>query len=153
MPSIAYDLLLSKPQLAKQLSQIFENDDLIEVVQVRADQILAGQQFILWEGNAQTCQFSYVSKSAEAILGYPCSRWTSEPSFWADVVVAPCHKRDAVAYCALATGQGRDHDFEYLARTADGRLVSLFDAVKVVIGTRGIPVRLRGIMMPSEAAG
>ena len=101
---------------------------------------------IVWEGDAQTFQFSYVSKAAERILGYPCEKWL-EPGFWADVVVHPEDRDDAIAYCALATGNGRDHTFEYRARAADGRIVWLRDIVRVVRGDKGMPVRLRGVMV------
>ena len=101
---------------------------------------------IVWEGDAQTFQFSFVSKAAEKILGYPAERWY-EPDFWADVVIHPDDRDHAIAYCALATGQGRDHTFEYRARAADGRLVWLRDVVRVVLGDKGIPVSLRGVMI------
>jgi len=105
---------------------------------------------IVWEGDAQTFQFSFVSKAAEKILGYPAERWY-EPGFWADVVVHPDDRDHAVAYCALATAQGRDHTFEYRARAADGRLVWLRDVVRVVHGDKGIPVSLRGVMIDITA--
>lgn len=107
-----------------------------------------GPECIVWEGDAQTFQFSYVSPSAESLLGYPCSRWLEEPTFWADTVVHPDHRRTAVSYCALCTGRGADHDFEYLAQGADGRVVTLYDVIRVVLGARGVAVRLRGIMFP-----
>jgi hypothetical protein len=47
----------------------------------------------------------------------------------------------------MATGNGRDHDFQYRARSADGRVVLLHDIVKVVKGKRGVAERLRGIMI------
>ena len=101
---------------------------------------------ILWEGDAKTFQFTFVSQAAERILGYPVARWY-EPNFWADVIVHPEDRDDAVAYCALATGQGRDHTFEYRARAADGRLVWLRDIVRVVPGAKGVPESLRGVMV------
>ena len=101
---------------------------------------------IIWEGDAQTFQFSYVSRNAETMLGYPVERWY-EPGFWTDVIVHPEDRSDAVAYCALATGQGRDHAFEYRARAADGRIVWLRDIVRVVFGEKGLPEKLRGVMI------
>lgn len=74
-------------------------------------------------------------------------RWLDEPSFWTDIIVHPEDRNDAVSFCALATAQCRNHDFRYRARTADGRIVSLLDVVQVIIGTRGVPVKLRGLMV------
>jgi PAS domain-containing protein len=119
----------------------------IESVAQRAEALFAGVPIIVWEGDAQTFQFSFVSQSAEALLGHPCSRWVSEVSFWADQVVHPADRDEAIAYCALATGKGRDHAFEYRATAADGRTLTLIDYVQVVRGPRGIATRLRGIMI------
>lgn len=120
--------------------------DPILLVTARAEGKL-GRGAIVWEGDAQTFEFSFVNGAATQVLGYPASRWTTEPTFWADIVVHPDDRDDAIAYCALATGKGRDHRFEYRARAADGRIVWLRDYVQVVFGPRGVPQRLRGIMI------
>jgi PAS domain S-box-containing protein len=116
-------------------------------LEARAARFLPNQRAIVWEGDAATFQFTFVSRSAEDVLGYPASRWTTEPTFWADIVVHPRDRNDAIAYCALATGQGRDHDFVYRAVAADGRVVWLHDVVRVVMGPKGVAQRLRGIML------
>lgn len=121
--------------------------DPILLVTARAEARFGFGVPIVWEGDAQTFQFSYVNGAATRILGYPADRWTTETTFWADIVVHPDDRDDAIAYCALATGKGRDHRFEYRARAADGRLVWLRDFVQVVVGPRGVPQRLRGIML------
>lgn len=118
----------------------------IEVVAQRAE-ALFDRPIIVWEGDAQTFAFSFVSASAETILGHPVGRWTREATFWADAVVHPDDRDDAVAYCALATGKCIDHAFVYRANTADGRVLWLADYVQVVLGGRGVPERLRGIMI------
>lgn len=59
----------------------------------------------MWEGDPETFQFSYVSSSAQDILGYPAGRWMDE-SFWVDSIVHSDDRRDAVAFCALATATG-----------------------------------------------
>lgn len=144
------DALLERPVLAEQLAAIFgPPTDPIEAVTARALRVLPDAPVIVWEGDPQTFVFSYVSPSAEDILGYPTASWT-QPGFWARTVVHPDDASDAVAYCALATGQGRDHDFQYRARTADGRTVLLHDVVHVIKGRSGVAARLRGIMVPIE---
>ena len=79
------------------------------------------------------------------------SRWR-EPTFWVDVVVHPDDRDDALAYCALATAMRRHHRFEYRARAADGRIVWLHDLVRVVPGSKGIPIELRGVMYDITSA-
>ncbi len=133
---------------ADRVREAFGNPaDPIHLVAQRAEARFGEEPVIVWEGDAQTFQFSFVSASAEDVLGHPCARWTDEPTFWADHVIHPDDRDDAVAYCALATGKGKDHAFEYRARASDGRTVHLVDYVQVIFGARGIPERLRGIMI------
>ena len=113
----------------------------------RASSLFSDEDIIVWEGDAQTFQFSFVSASAETLLGHPVGRWTNEATFWADHVVHPDDRDDAIGYCALATGRRRDHAFEYRAKAADGSTRRLIDYVQVIIGSKGVPVRLRGIMI------
>jgi PAS domain-containing protein len=123
-------------------------DEPVEAVARRARERLDGRVgWIVWEGDAQTFAFSYVSPSAAAVLGHPAERWTTEPTFWADVVVDSDHRDEAIAFCAVATGMGRDHEFEYRACHLDGTHRWLYDAVLVLRGARGVPERLRGIML------
>lgn len=133
---------------AEKVARIFgADDDPIALVEHRARQLLSDLRPIVWEGDAQTFQFSFVGGAAEEVLGHSSSSWTREPAFWADVVVHPDDRNDAIAYCAMATGKGADHDFQYRARCADGRTVLLHDIVKVIKGPRGVAERLRGIMV------
>lgn len=118
----------------------------IEALATRA-QGMFDRPVIVWEGDAQTFAFSYVSEGAERLLGHAAQRWIEEASFWASVVVHPEDREDAVAYCALATGKCVDHAFVYRARTADGSVRWLADYVQVVRGSRRVAERLRGIMI------
>jgi PAS domain-containing protein len=132
----------------EKVTRIFgADDDPMLLVEHRARQLLPEHRPIVWEGDAQTFEFSFVGGAAEEVLGHPAARWTSEPTFWADTVVHPDDRNDAIAFCAVATGKGADHDFQYRAVCADGRVVRLHDIVKVVKGPRGVAERLRGIMI------
>ena len=123
------------------------DDDPMPQVESRAREAYPGRGLIVWEGNAQTFAFSYVGGDAEALLGHAADLWTRQADFWTATVVHPEDRDDAVAFCALATGKGVDHVFEYRALAADGAIHWLEDYVRVVRGSRGIPVRLRGIML------
>jgi PAS domain S-box-containing protein len=100
---------------------------------------------IVWEANAGTFAFSFVSEQAERILGYPIERWLKEPTFWKDHL----HPEDrdwAVEFCLKATAEKRNHDFEYRMIGADGRTVWFHDVVTVVVeGDR--PKTLRGVLV------
>lgn len=123
----------------------------MQEVEARLRERYPGVQAIAWEGDASTFQFTYVSAVAEALLGYPVRRWLQEPAFWAEHVVSASDRSDAVGYCALATASKRDHVFEYRAQRADGTTVVLRDVVRVVLGPRGVPERLRGLMFDVTA--
>src|SRR5688572_2248631 len=99
---------------------------------------------IVWEADAQTVEFTFVSPQAERLLGYPTERWTTEPTFWQDHM-HPVDRHWAPNFCAVATREKRDHEFEYRMIAADGRLVWLRDIVTVVIEDDQ-PVKLRGVM-------
>jgi PAS domain S-box-containing protein len=100
---------------------------------------------IVWEADATTFQFSFVSNQAERILGYPVKRWLSDPTFWKDHL-HPEDREWVVPFCEKATGEKRFHDFEYRMIAADGSVVWLRDLMTVVLeGDR--PARLRGVMV------
>src|SRR6266852_5371134 len=100
---------------------------------------------IVWEADAPSFQFAFVSKQAERILGYPVERWLSEPTFWSDHL-HPDDRECAVRFREEALADKRDHDFEYRMIAADGRVVWVRDLVTVVVqGDRA--TRLRGVMV------
>ena len=100
---------------------------------------------IVWEADPQTFRFLFVSAQAQRVLGYPAERWLSEPTFWKDHI-HPDDREWAVNFCATATAEMRDHEFEYRMLAADGRTVWLRDLVTVVAeGDRA--TRLRGVML------
>ena len=100
---------------------------------------------IVWEADAVTFKFLFVSKQAERILGYPIKRWLNEATFWKDHI-HPDDREWAVNFCATATAEKRDHDFEYRMIAAEGPIVWLRDLVTVVVeGDRA--TRIRGVMV------
>jgi PAS domain-containing protein len=144
------DIAEADEVLQEKLRQIFGNpSDDLSLVEERAAMVLP-HPVIVWEGDPQTFQFTYVSACAADVLGYPSDNWL-QPGFWANTVVHPDDQHDAVAFCALATAKGRDHDFQYRARHADGSIVTLHDMVHVIKGELGLPNRLRGVMVAVPA--
>lgn len=149
----APDNATSNPQLKRTLSRVFGSpSDSIEEVERRARMLLDENRVIVWEGDAATFQFHYVGGAAEGLLGHPRDKWIELPTFWADVVVHPEDRDEAIAFCAVATGKCEDHDFVYRATTASGEVVWLHDVVTVIRGPKGVADRLRGIMMEVPAS-
>lgn len=99
---------------------------------------------IVWEADAETFQFVFVSAQAEHILGYPVSLWLTEHDFWINHI----HPEDrdwVVRSCLEATTHLRNNDLEYRMMAADGRTVWLRDIVTVQVED-GVP-KLRGVMI------
>jgi hypothetical protein len=83
--------------LAVKLAAVFGADaDAIEDVDARALAILGAYDTVVWEGDAQTFQFTYVSPRVVALLRHPLHRWL-EPGFWSDRVLHPDDRNAAVA--------------------------------------------------------
>jgi two-component system cell cycle sensor histidine kinase/response regulator CckA len=100
---------------------------------------------IFWRSDPATFQFHFVSREAEALLGYPVAQWLAEPTFWYDHV----HPEDrlwAAEFCAREIAAHRSHEFEYRMIAADGRVVWLRDVVHVVVED-GRPAELFGVML------
>jgi PAS domain S-box-containing protein len=116
----------------------------------RFHDILQGLHAIVWEADAQTWLFTFVSQRATEILGYPVEQWLTQPNFWVDHI-HPEDRERSVAYCQQCTSQGLDHEFEYRAVAADGRIVWLQDIVHVVQDADGRVRQLRGVMVDISA--
>jgi PAS domain S-box-containing protein len=104
---------------------------------------------VVWEADAQTFVFSFVSEQAEKMLGYPVRAWLESASFWVDHI-HPDDREGAVNYCLYCTQMLANHEFEYRMIAADGRTVWLRDLVTVV-AEDGQPARLRGVMVDITA--
>ena len=100
---------------------------------------------IVWEADPETFTFTFVSKQAEKILGYPLERWFEGPDFWPDHM-HPEDRDRAIAYCVTFTNRREDHEFEYRMIAADGRVVWFSDIVTVQV-TDDQSVLLRGVMV------
>lgn len=148
------NVLRMKPfaDLDARLQRLFgRNDDEMPDLETRARALFGTEPVIVWQCDHATFRFSYVSPSAEQLLGYPVQRWIDERAFWADCIVHPDDREDTVSYCALATQKGCDHEFEYRAIAADGRTVWLRDVVRVVRDAKGAVCGLRGAMFDVTA--
>ena len=99
---------------------------------------------IVWEADAATLRFTFVSQRAEGILGYPIEHWLRERDFWS-ARIHPEDRERVVALSRAALARGKDHEFEYRAVAADGRDVWLRDIVHVARDVQGEARQLRGL--------
>jgi PAS domain S-box-containing protein len=113
----------------------------------RFEELIDGLDAIVWEMEVRSWTFTYVSRRAEQILGYPVERWLEEPNSWADRFLHPDDREWVLNIRMGSTRDGTDHELEYRAVAADGRIVWLHDLVRVVHDESGTPALLRGVTM------
>src|SRR5919199_145428 len=113
----------------------------------RCVDLVQGLDVIVWEMDAVTCKFTFVSDRAKDILGYPISQWFDEPRFWQDRLLHPDDRDWCINFSVTATHEARDHTFEYRAIAADGRVVWLKNLVRVVCDENARAKLLHGVMV------
>ncbi len=99
---------------------------------------------IVWECDASTFVFNYVSPQSKEILGYAPGQWYQD-SFWQNHI-HPEDRERAINFCVREVKQNRNHDFEYRMIASDGRIVWLRDLVSLVEDP-GKSKKLRGLMI------
>ena len=100
---------------------------------------------IVWEAEANTLNFGFVSKQAEDILGYPIEQWTTEENFWENHI----HEDDkewVINFRKDSINQKRNHDCEYRMIASDDRVLWIQDSVTVIL-ENNLPSRVRGLML------
>lgn len=120
-------------------------EDVLQRSQQRFETLVNYIEGIVWELDPTTFQFTFVSQKAEALLGYPIEQWLTEPNFWQNHI----HPEDynwVTNSCYRTADNQQDHEMEYRMIAQDGRVVWLWDLVKVICnGDR--PMRLQGVMV------
>lgn len=129
--------------------RIVERTQQLSASEQRFRDIVDTTNGIVWEADAQTFTFTFVSQKAEDILGFPVADW-HKPGFWVDHM-HPEDRTWALELCASSTRRLEPHTFEYRFIAKDGRTVWLKDLVTVVEHD-GAPRWLRGIMIDMTEA-
>lgn len=97
--------------------------------EIRYQELVESVPVIVWRGSAETFEFTFVSKEAENMLGYPIERWTDDPTFWQDHL-HPDDRDWVISACTVAKRELRPHDLEYRMVAADGSIVWIHDIVQ-----------------------
>lgn len=108
--------------------------------------LLAGVRAIVWECDALTWEFSYISRGVEEILGYPVEEWYEDADLWVETI-HPEDRTRVVEACTAGIEARRDSTLEYRAIARDGSVVWLRDIIHVVTGEAGEAERLQGVMI------
>jgi PAS domain S-box-containing protein len=119
----------------------------LEIIQShqKIDTLINTIDGIVWEADAVSFEFTFISKKAEDILGYPAEQWINEPSFWANHI-HPEDRNRAIEYCMERAKEKKQYDFEYRMVAKDGSTVWFRDIVTVIV-ENGATVQLRGILI------
>ncbi|MDO8316781.1 MAG: PAS domain S-box protein [Flavobacterium sp.] len=113
--------------------------------QQRVESLINTIDGIVWECDASSFSFNFISQKVENILGYSPKEWLENPTFWRDHIYS--EDREWVQnYCMIKTNDNLDHDFEYRMVAKNGSIVWLRDIVNIVI-ENGKAASLRGIMI------
>jgi PAS domain S-box-containing protein len=112
----------------------------------RVRSLIADLDGIVWEADATSMVFSFVSEGAKEILGYEPGEWLADPSFWADHIHPDDRQRIVSRFVRVASAGGH-FDEEYRIQAKDGTWVWLRDLGHAVKDIEGKPVLIRGLMV------
>lgn len=100
---------------------------------------------VVWEAEAGSMAFRFVSPHAEELLGFSVHQWLDEPNFWPNHI-HPDDREATVTRRLETTAQGLAHSAEYRMIAADGRVVWVHDVVTVA-GETGMPKSVLGVIV------
>lgn len=126
-----------------------ESDRLRTIAQTseqRFRDLVQGVDAIVWEADAVTFQFMFVSQQAEELLGYPVKEWLTNADFHTKYIY-PDDRLQVANHYLLATSEAKQQVVEYRAIAANGRMLWLRDLVQVVKNEAGTVQLLRGVMV------
>lgn len=127
------------------ITERLDSEKIILETKQRVESLINTIDGIVWECDADSFKFNFISQKVEHILGYTPEEWLSNPNFWCEHI----YKEDTEwvqNYCKTKTAQSEDHDFEYRMIAKDGSIVWLRDIVNIIY-ENGKAASLRGIMI------
>jgi PAS domain S-box-containing protein len=110
----------------------------------RYEELVHSIDGIVWEADPQTLEFSFVSKKAQSMFGFPVERWVAQPRFWRNRI-HPDDLDRVLDVISTAVAENRSSELEYRMIAADGRSIWVRDTVSVV--GKAEQVKLRGVMI------
>lgn len=125
-----------------------QKDNLSNEVQISEERfydLVQGLDAIVWEMDTTKDRFSFVSKHAETVCGYPIEQWLNEPKFYAKIIHPEDVEKISLCYEQAKTTTG-ELVLEYRAITAAKKEIWLRDHIHVKRDKSG-KVKLRGIIV------
>ena len=146
MGEITFDNEGQPLQLIGSIQDITERkiaEEKLKLSSEKVQDLVNSTEGIVWEADAQTVNFTYISKQAERLLGFTAEEWYTK-DFWPKHL-HPDDKDKTIAYCTSRTKKMKGHDFTYRFISKKGKVIWLRDIVNVVVED-GKPRWLRGVM-------
>ncbi|MGH2597077.1 MAG: PAS domain-containing protein [Actinomycetota bacterium] len=112
----------------------------------RVRSLIADLDGIVWEADARTMLFTFVSGGSTDILGYSPQEWLARPTFWADHL-HPDDRERMIAQFVRAATAGWSFDAQYRFLSKSGSTIWLRDLGHVVRDVEGRPTLVRGLMV------
>ncbi|WP_113653963.1 sensor histidine kinase [Pedobacter namyangjuensis] len=120
-------------------------EQILRASQQRLESLINTIDGIVWEGEFDSYECTYISKKVEDILGYTVEEWMGTPGSWNKYLYEKDRPR-LQKYLELKLITGAQHDEEYRMVAKDGSIVWIRDIV-TLIETAGEGPKLRGIMI------
>jgi sigma-B regulation protein RsbU (phosphoserine phosphatase) len=130
-------------ELARTLAQLRASEQ-------RYRELVEGLDAIIWEADARTGHYTFISQRSEKILGYPPGDWLADPNF-REKLIHPDDRERALAFWRTVLAEGRDQVLEYRVVADDGRVVWLHDTIRAIRDPAGNARQLRGVIVDITA--
>lgn len=118
--------------------------DALKRSEQRLSQLLEKTKIVVWEAEADTWQFTYVSEQAPKIFGHPLARW-HEPDFLA-LHIHPDDRERAMSFSLKQSQVAEQYDFTFRFLSRHGRVIWVHNLVSVT-HENGKAKKLRGFMI------
>jgi PAS domain S-box-containing protein len=105
---------------------------------------------VVWEADAETMTFTFVSAGVRDLLGYSPYDWLEEPGFWFDHL-HPEDRERVVSVFVRVAAEGGGFDHRYRLRDRNGRWVTVRDLGHAVSGPQDRPSLVRGLLVAQPA--
>ena len=126
------------------LSRIQSQDAALNYSQQKLESLVNSIDGIVWEWNPHNCQFAFVSRQSERLLGHQPEKWLRDAKFW-DSIVHPDDLARARAERFQATDPRQSYNCEYRMIAADGRTVWIRES-GLLLSDNGKLAACRGIL-------
>jgi PAS domain S-box-containing protein len=120
-----------------------ESEEALRRSQKQYQNLVDSIEGIVWEGDAETRRFLFVSPKAESLTGYPADRWLEEE----DLFIRGVHEDDRGLFLHHINNTINDAgkcDLEYRFVTADGKQLWIHNLIAAAVDNGKI--KIRGVM-------